>query len=477
SVNHLKIISASDLNGELAKNRNMIIGKKVVVPIMNTRNSEISYFENKGLSADNIKSLLLSGRLENDPSGKTVALHFYLPNNPEVLKVLSDYSLCQINNVTVSFLNTEKELIEAIQNDATGIGFCFINDAANAGLTALKENLALVPIDKNNNGRIDTFEKIYNDPEAFMRGVWIGKYPRKLTEPIYAISSQAPVELEMSFLAWILKDGQNALKKNGYIVLTSAESNNGLALLSGSPETELIKAEPERSSALPLIILGLIIFGLIVAGVVKYFIWSKKSIQSSKIQFSSGMNEDSIDVPKGIFFDKSHTWAYMEQDGSVKVGVDDFLQHLTGPLTRVKMKESGEFVRKGEKFLTIMRNGKQLNLYSPVSGTISQQNTSLENNSRLINISPYKEGWVYKIEPKNWVREIEFLTMGSRYKEWLNTEFNRLRDFFAITVATNNSAYEHIVLQDGGELADNILADLDPKVWEDFQTQFIDISR
>ena len=34
-----------------------------------------------------------------------------------------------------------------------------------------------------------------------------------------------------------------------------------------------------------------------------------------------------------------------------------------------------------------------------------------------------------------------------------------------------------LVLQDGGELSDNILSNLGPEVWEDFQTKFIDPSR
>jgi hypothetical protein len=37
--------------------------------------------------------------------------------------------------------------------------------------------------------------------------------------------------------------------------------------------------------------------------------------------------------------------------------------------------------------------------------------------------------------------------------------------------------YQHIVLQDGGELKDNVLSDLGPEVWEDFQTRFIDTSK
>ena len=45
----------------------------------------------------------------------------------------------------------------------------------------------------------------------------------------------------------------------------------------------------------------------------------------------------------------------MEKDGVVKVGIDDFLQHITGTLTKIKMKEPGEKVRKGEKILSIIR--------------------------------------------------------------------------------------------------------------------------
>ncbi len=42
---------------------------------------------------------------------------------------------------------------------------------------------------------------------------------------------------------------------------------------------------------------------------------------------------------------------------------------------------------------------------------------------------------------------------------------------------SNNAVYNHVVLQDGGELKDNVLADLGPEVWEEFQTKFIDPSK
>jgi len=198
---------------------------------------------------------------------------------------------------------------------------------------------------------------------------------------------------------------------------------------------------------------------------------------SENIDITPVLNENSVLAPKGVYFDKTHTWAFMEKDGNVKIGVDDFLQHITGTLTRINMKESGETVRKGEKILTIMRDGKQLNIYAPISGIIKEQNQILKSDSSLINSSPFAEGWVYLIEPKNWVREIQFMFMSEKYKEWLEDEFSRLKDFFSVSVKSNATVYAHIILQDGGELTDNVLADLGPEVWEDFQTKFIDTSR
>jgi glycine cleavage system H lipoate-binding protein len=167
----------------------------------------------------------------------------------------------------------------------------------------------------------------------------------------------------------------------------------------------------------------------------------------------------------------------MEKDGIIRVGIDDFLQHITGSITRIMMREPGEFVRRGEKMLTLIKDGKQLNLYAPVSGTIKSQNTFLKKDSSRINTSPFTDGWVYLVEPKNWLREIQFMLMGEKYREWLRDEFIRLRNFFEASVKSNNAVYNHVVLQDGGELKDNILADLGPEVWEEFQSNFIDPSR
>jgi glycine cleavage system H lipoate-binding protein len=179
----------------------------------------------------------------------------------------------------------------------------------------------------------------------------------------------------------------------------------------------------------------------------------------------------------GLFFDKSHTWAYMEKDGLVKIGMDDFLQHVVGSITQMEMKKPGETIKKGEPLISLIQKGKKLTINAPVSGIIKEQNDELLYDSSLVNSAPYGEGWMYLIEPTNWSKEIPFLLMGEKYSIWLKNEFSRLKDFLASYVKPNSESYSPVVMQDGGELRDKLLSGLGPEVWEEFQTNFINTSK
>jgi hypothetical protein len=133
-------------------------------------------------------------------------------------------------------------------------------------------------------------------------------------------------------------------------------------------------------------------------------------------------------------------------------------------------------VRRGEKLLTIVKDGKQIDLYSPISGKIKSLNTSLSEDPSLFNSSPYTDGWVYLIEPRNWTREMQLMFMADKYRLWLRDEFERLKSFIS-TIMRENSTGAYVILQDGGEMKDNLLSDLEPEIWEDFQRRFIDTSR
>ncbi|MBV5314197.1 MAG: hypothetical protein JZU47_12925 [Prolixibacteraceae bacterium] len=474
----------SDENQELINDETkwkMVIGRDAIVPIINSKNSLLKEIYQQGITTEKLTQLLANPEKQNWksllPNDQNLPIHFYIVDNKAVRSAVSNFTN---NSATISatIVATADELLSTIQKDIYAIGFCKLTDVRDANTEDFQANIKVLPFDKNKNGRLDSFENIYTNMDAFTRGVWIGKHPKALCGNIYAVAASKPTDKNtLDFLSWINADGQKYLNTNGYTNLASIEKRANLDALV-NPEMLVDRAEkPLMSRTWLMVIIAFAAVAIILVGAMRYAKHIKENVIDEDIEITPAFDENSILAPKGIYFDKSHTWAFMQQDGNVKVGLDDFLQHVTGSITRIKMKEAGEKIRKGEKILTIIQNGKQLNISSPISGIIREQNQNLATNSSILNAAPYAEGWVYLIEPKNWLREIQFLFMAEKYKEWLQDEFIRLKDFFAASIRSNTNVYAHVILQDGGELADNVLADLGPEVWEDFQNKFIDISK
>jgi len=457
----------------------MVIGHDIVVPIFNAKNPLIEKLNKQGLTSEDFARILSESTnwsiIINE--GNTASIHAYISDNEQVISKLSGYTGLTSEIIKTKNIVSASELVSAIQNDVFAVGFCKLTDVLNIEENTFAGQIDILPIDKNENGQIDGFENIFNNPQELTRGAWIGKYPKELCGDIFALAAGQPKnESVQEFLTWVINDGQESLGTLGFSNLSSREKASGMLALS-----EPIVA-PEPVTSVPwfpawgvLFLVALAV--LLVVAFVRFKRKQKAGILSEDITITPALNVQSVEAPAGLYYDKTHTWAFMEKDGQVKIGIDDFLQHITGLITQVKMKTVGEKVRKGEKIFTIIREGKQLEIYSPVSGYIKQYNEDLLLSPQRLNSSPYSDGWVYQIEPSNWLRETRFMFMSDKFRDWLDDEFTRLKDFLATSANSNSLVYNHIVLQDGGELTDNVLADLGPEVWEDFQTNFLDASK
>jgi len=462
----------------------MVVGRDLIVPVMSAKNPLLNEICLKGITIKDLSQIIANPENENwgdlTENAQKIPLHFYTNGDESTQLVLKNLlSSNQSTGTAIQSLSVP-EMISAIQKDPNAFGFFNLAQITDPNNQNLLEGLKFVPIDKNGNGKIDYMEDIYANVESFTRGVWIGKYPNALSSNIYSVSSANPDNAtEVAFLKWVLSDGQSFLSENGYSNLVY---NERLAQLAKFGQPELYAAIPvERTSSLLSVLLGVIFF-IVMTGVVVELVFRqarKRNKTSQEISPASNgvFNEESVVIPKGLYFGKTHSWAFMKKNGSVRIGIDDFLQHITGTITRVELKAAGETVKKGEHLLSIIRKGKLLNIYSPISGTITEVNKNLESNSSLLNSSPYSDGWVYMIEPTNWGLEIEYLLIAEKYKEALKDEFLRLKDFFATLIKANSHEFAYVTMQDGGELIDNPLAELAPNVWDDFQTKFIDTSK
>jgi glycine cleavage system H lipoate-binding protein/ABC-type phosphate transport system substrate-binding protein len=459
----------------------MDIGRNVIVPVLNSKNPMFKETVDQGISTGEFASVFSGTEKLNWSDilkgGQNKPVNQYIIYDAGVMEGVSDFIQKDPAAINASRIAGAAEFMAAIQKDPYAIGFCRLSDIRRKGSNEIDPNISLLPIDKNGNGRMDNFENIYNSPDDLARGVWIGKYPHALAGNIYAMSLAKPTDKNaIAFLSWIMTDGGKYLVSNGYGDLITLEKQANLAVLSGNQGNEVRVQSPASLSW--LLILVLVIVAILMVIGLTYLFTRHESIPGEEVLSPiPALNEGAVRSPKGLYYDKTHTWAFMEQDGFVRIGIDDFLLHITGTITRIKMKEAGEYVRRGEKILTLTKFGKQLSLYSPVSGIIKAQNAKLHENSSLVNNYPYAEGWVYLVEPKNWQRELQFMWLGEKHREWLKDELTRLRKFFEDTLKVHHVDRDYLVLQDGGELRDNLLADMGPEVWEEFQRKFIDPSR
>ena len=458
----------------------LVIGHDLVVPVINAKNPLLAEIKIKGLTADDF-ARLISEKADWSmviKGASNTPVKSYIADNQNVIAKIAGFTKTDEAAIAATKIGSAAEVISLVQQNVNAIGFCNLADVLNQGKDGFANQISIAPVDKNKNGRMDSFEKIFDNPAALTRGAWIGKYPRALCGNIYALATEKPTnQTALDFMAYVTENGQELVKNSGYSILSSGQkAANMLVLTNPVPPSDPGKNAPAMSTGL-IILIGCAVIAVFLILLFAFNRNRSNLIESEDIEITPALNENSIAAPRGLYYDKTHTWAFMEQDGLVKIGIDDFLKHVTGSLTGLKMKSPGEKVRKGEKILTVIRNGKQLNLYSPVSGYIRKQNESLISTPSKINTAAYTDGWVYQIEPVNWVREVSFMFMFDKYKEWLQDEFIRLRDFLALSANSNSMVYQHVVLQDGGELKDNVLSDLGPEVWEDFQTRFIDISK
>ncbi|MCX6279425.1 MAG: hypothetical protein NT004_15210 [Bacteroidetes bacterium] len=461
----------------------IVVGREIIAPVISSKNPFLAEILQKGISREAmVKSLETSGTMNWGTllkNGQTAPVNYYILNDN--FTRLGVASFLDANKSAMTGMKSENrnELISALQSDPNAIGFCRLTDILSPNTENMAENIQLLPIDKNGNGKLDYMEDIYANVGDFSRGVWIGKYPKALISNIYSVTRSQPVnESEIAFLRWVLTSGQVFLKNNGYSDLVSNERQSQLDKLVGQPIYAESQKEPNSIASMILILLVVIIvISFIIDLMIRRYKMKTATFGNMSSSQSKIFDENNVVIPGGLYFDKTHTWAFMEQNGTVKIGIDDFLQHITGSITRIEMKKQGDRIRKGEQLCSIIQKGKQLNIYAPVSGTIKAQNHGLTLNSSLLNHAPYSDGWVYQIEPSNWLREIEFLSMADRYKSWLKGEFTRVKDFLAFSIQVNTPGFLPVALQDGGVLKDNVLADFGPQVWEDFQMKFMDVSK
>jgi glycine cleavage system H protein len=205
-----------------------------------------------------------------------------------------------------------------------------------------------------------------------------------------------------------------------------------------------------------------------------WIIMNKQSRIAKQIHRVIGvLTANLLRIPQGMFYSKNHTWAFLAKSGNAKIGLDDFLLQIVGDVNVSHLKFPGEKIRKGEVLAEIDQNGKRLRITSPVSGEIVNVNNSIKESPEILQEDPYGKGWIYAIKPSDWKSETQSYYLGGEASNWITNELVRFKDFLSVSLGKYSSEPSLVTFQEGGELRQNILSELDDKIWEDFQESFL----
>ena len=116
-------------------------------------------------------------------------------------------------------------------------------------------------------------------------------------------------------------------------------------------------------------------------------------------------------------FSKSHEWV-KEEGEEVVIGLTDYAQSELGDLVFVNLPEEGDEVTVGEPFADVESVKAVSDVYSPVSGVISEINEELLDTPEAINEAPY-DAWFVRVKE---ITDTEELLDAAAYQAYVENQ-------------------------------------------------------
>ncbi|MBO0888369.1 sulfurtransferase TusA family protein [Candidatus Bathyarchaeota archaeon] len=139
------------------------------------------------------------------------------------------------------------------------------------------------------------------------------------------------------------------------------------------------------------------------------------------------MEIDHCIFPDDLLYDvENNTWLRKNQDETITAGVTSLLTAIAGRLVRVTLKPVGTSVTKGQSLGTLESEKFVGPVPTPVSGRIIQINQDVIDAPRIINASPYENGWIATLSPESLGSEAPHLQRASKSRMVLAQQIARL---------------------------------------------------
>jgi len=141
-----------------------------------------------------------------------------------------------------------------------------------------------------------------------------------------------------------------------------------------------------------------------------------RAIESKKLREIEAAGESEIKIPENLYGISENSWAWIESDQNVRIGIHHIFLKTIGNVTAIEFPEENEIRYQGEACLRITDSDDRTHkLWTPVSGKIIDINKDVKKDFSILTKDPYKAGWILLMNPihlKEDLRNLVFINPG-----------------------------------------------------------------
>jgi phosphate transport system substrate-binding protein len=202
------------------------VTKDAVVAVVSDQNPALKDILSKGMKVETGNNIWITGQYNTWAdafgSSSTEPIHVYTRSDAcGAAEMWSKIFGKKQEDLTGTGVFGDPGLAQAVQKDPLGIGYNNIGYAYDAKTKKQVEGLRVVPLDLNNNNKIDEDENFYDSMNDIIAAIASGKYPSPPARELYFVTLNNPSENQVlsDFIKWVLTDGQKYINEAGYIEL------------------------------------------------------------------------------------------------------------------------------------------------------------------------------------------------------------------------------------------------------------------
>jgi glycine cleavage system H protein len=169
-------------------------------------------------------------------------------------------------------------------------------------------------------------------------------------------------------------------------------------------------------------------------------------------------------VPEERRYHPGHSWVLRERKHLTRVGVDEFAGYLAGVIQKIDLPKPGQWIRQGQKIVTLHRDGKKAEMVSPTEGEVVEVNTDLINDPSLLRKDPYGRGWLMTVHVPDEEGTQRNLVPTSLVRNWMSEAVDRL---YALQPNLAGA-----VAADGGRPVEDLGGVLSDVAWHEMTAEF-----